>query len=607
MDFKIREFESVPKNDVLGAYDAFSQCEKIFSFYKSSNSAQQVNSREIEFAINSREEFRLSPLSVLHIDDLELIESLSTIRNDVIHIYPNATPSTLESTQKWLRDSVVNNEKRILFLVLDKNSKILGHLGLWIKQDGFIELDNVVKESTCEIPGLFSAAVTALESWLNEMTNIANLYLRVLETNIHAQEFYANLGYKELSRTPMKWSLGNQGNKELIEATEKDANEAWITMSKDIETGFLRDGIIPTAGPSISAFEVAFVNDAVKTGWNSNHSDYYNKFSTVFGEYVGAKYVIPTDSCTSALHLGLWALGIGPGDEVIVPDLTWVATANAVKYVGAKPIFADIDPTTWCIDPISVERLISARTKAIIPVHLYGYVADIDALAKIASKYNLRLLQDAAPGIGSSLHGKGVAEYGDFTAFSFQGAKLLVSGEGGALTTNNKELFDQAYKIADVGRKPGTFWIEEYGKKIKMSNLTAALALGQMQSVERQIQKKKRIQEWYLKGLEKLSDLSFQIEAENTRSIAWMTSINISKYGIDREIFRERLLDLKVDTRPVFPSISTYPIWDEAYEGNPVSNYVGANSINLPSGVRLNKSTVDYICQQIEYVLTKKI
>jgi perosamine synthetase len=178
-----------------------------------------------------------------------------------------------------------------------------------------------------------------------------------------------------------------------------------------------------------------------------------------------------------------------------------------------------------------------------------------------------------------------------------------VSGEGGVLTTNNKELFEKAFKIADVGRMPGTFWINEYGKKMKMSNLTAALALGQMQSVERQIDKKRKIQEWYYEGLSGLNKLTFQAEHAGTRSIAWMTSINLLQYGVDRDEFRKSLYELGVDTRPVFPAISTYPIWDIALPGQPVANSVGASSINLPSGVRLNKKTVDYICKQIIEIL----
>ena len=605
MDFRIRESSSVPETDSLGHFNQIEHLEKVFKFYKRSKTLHQAISSSVEISGEIGESFSLVPISVLHLEDNQLIELLCELRNSNIKIYPDSTPTTFESTKSWLKNSVVENDKRILFLVVDNFLNVQGHLGLWQRGDKTIELDNVLKSNECKVRGLFTLAVNAVESWINEVANVSELTLRVLDSNKHAKEFYEKLGYAVVSSTPMQWVTDSAGNKSLLESTSEMANDAWIGMSKSLEKGFEPGVTIPTAGPSITAFEIAFVEDAVRTGWNTHHSDYLTKFGKVFGEYVGAKYVIPTDSCTSALHLGLWALGIGPGDEVIVPDLTWVATANAVKYVGAKPIFADIDPQTWCIDPASVKKLITPKTKAIIPVHLYGFVANIPALEQIAAEHNLYLLQDAAPGIGSSIGGEGVAKFGDFTAFSFQGAKLLVSGEGGVLTTNNEELYERAFKIADVGRRPGTFWIEEYGKKIKMSNLTASLALGQMQSVERQIAKKRQIQDWYFDGLKSLPDLKFQEEAPDTRSIAWMTSINISAYKVERDKVRQELLTKGVDTRPVFPAISTYPIWDQIYTGQPISNFIGAHSINLPSGVRLSESAVGYICKQIIEVLKK--
>lgn len=603
MDYKSREENHIPLPDVLGKYSTTDQLMKVFRFYKRSTSEQQLMSSIIELSGEHGEVYRLVPISQLHLENPTVIQKMCDLRNHYISIYPNSKIVDFDSTRKWLKDSVVGNDSRILFLVLDNSNEIQGHIGIWQRSERNLELDNVLKSPNSKEKGLFTVALVALEKWINELVNASELNLRVLESNTHAVKFYENNGYGKVFREPMRWVPDQDGSKILIESVDAEADEAWITMSKSLEEFQFEGAVIPTAGPSISAFEIAYVNDAVKTGWNGKHSDYLSRFSQDFAEYVGARYALPTDSCTSALHLGLWALGIGPGDEVIVPDLTWVATANAVKYVGATPVFADIDPRTWCLDPKSVETLITNRTKAIIPVHLYGYVANISAIEKLAKTHNLLILQDAAPGIGSSFNGRGVAEYGDFTAFSFQGAKLLVSGEGGVLTTNSKELYEKAFKIADVGRKPGTFWIDEYGKKIKMSNLTASLALGQMQSVERQIEKKRRIQEWYYEGLSSLGKLTFQLEDSGTRSIAWMTSINLLQYGVDRDSLRGKLYSMGVDTRPVFPSISTYPIWDQTYEGQPVAKSVGANSINLPSGVRLNKKTIDHICAQIVIAL----
>jgi perosamine synthetase len=295
----------------------------------------------------------------------------------------------------------------------------------------------------------------------------------------------------------------------------------------------------------------------------------------------------------------MWALGIGPGDEVIVPEVTWVATANAVKYVGATPVFADINPNTWTIDPKSAEKLITSRTKAIIPVHLYGYVADLSSLEDLCSKHNLSLVQDAAPGIGSMYGNQGVATRGDFSCFSFQGAKLLVSGEGGVITTNNPDLYAKAFKIGDSGRRPGTFWIEILGKKMKMSNVTAALALAQLQSAERQIAKKRLIRDWYQEEFRGFSELSMQEEMIGSRSICWMTSLHINREGFMRDEFRQNLFKNGVDTRPVFPPISQYPIWGKQLIPKTHAFHIGENSINLPSGVGLSRASVAKVGEQI--------
>ena len=605
MDFRSHEIGRVPLPDKIGSYSQIEQALKVFSFYKAAEDQISLMSRSIQFPDLDFEGFYLVPLSKVHLDDNNLISELMYWRSKHLYAYLDRTEPTWVSTKNWLDRYVVNNQNRVLFLVIDKFGTRHGHLGIWLRENGVFELDNVLKSPESNSPRLFSASVEVLSNWINELLNLQNLKLRVLKSNEHAVAFYLRLGFKIENTESVQWVENPEGSRKLEPSDEKSSSDAWLLMSIDLERLSGIPDFISTAGPSISAFEVAFTNDAVKSGWNSHHSDYHSKFANDFGSYVGAEFVLPTDSCTSALHLGLWALGIGPGDEVIVPDLTWVATANAVRFVGAKPIFADIDPTTWCIDPNSVRTLITAKTKAVIPVHLYGYVADIEEIVKICNEYNLHLVQDAAPGIGSTIHGRGIAEYGDFSAFSFQGAKLLVSGEGGALTTNNPKLFETAFKISDFGRRPGSFWIEEYGKKMKMSNLTASLALGQLQSVERQIEKKRNINQWYRENLMDLSKLSFQEEAVSTRSIKWMTSINVAAYEISTDEFRTKLHKEGIDTRPVFPSISRYPIWEDAPIPQKVANFIGSNSVNLPSGVRLNKQSIEYICESINHILHK--
>jgi perosamine synthetase len=586
----------------LGVFNPHEEARHLFNFMKASNSQEALWSRAVAFPKGRFEECRLIPVSEVNLEDSESIDYLMKLRNENFSLFSPQRLSTVESTTSWLNSLVKKNPNRILFFVVDKYGKKMGHLGIWLRENGLFEIDNVIKDSTCTTKGIFREAIFAIANWADEFIGIEEITLRVLASNQHAVEFYEKLGFSETGRQLVNLFKKASGN-ELVETEGPESDDAWISMKVDLKNFQVADEYVLTAGPSIGAFEVSLVSEAVRTGWNHHHSDFLNQFTSEFAKYVGAEFAIPTDSCTSALHLAMWALGIGPGDEVIVPEITWVATANAVRYVGATPIFADIDPVTWCMDPVSVEQLVTNKTKAIIPVHLYGYVSDLNQLQQICDKHGLKLVQDAAPGIGSTYLGQGVATQGEYSCFSFQGAKLLVSGEGGVLTTNDPELFARAFKIGDSGRRPGTFWIEMLGKKMKMSNVTASLALAQLQSAERQIDKKRRIRDWYTEDLLDVSGLTFQNELPNSRSICWMTSIHIDRDNFDRDKFREELLKLGVETRPVFSPISRYPFWENSVPAQKNAAFIGDNAINLPSGVALSRSTVTKVSTAIRRTL----
>jgi len=298
------------------------------------------------------------------------------------------------------------------------------------------------------------------------------------------------------------------------------------------------------------------------------------------------------------MHLALLALGIGPGDEVIVPDITWVATANVVTYVGATPIFADIQPDTWCLDPISFEQKVTPRTKAVIPVHLYGHPAPMDEILQIAKRYRLYVIEDAAPSLGAEYKGIKTGTFGDFAAFSFQGAKLAVTGEGGMLLVNNTSLLDKVRKIWDQGRVPGTFWIDSVGYKYKMSNLQAAIGLAQLERIEELVEAKRRIFSWYEANLHDCASISIQREADWARSIYWMSNIMVHESAkVSRDELIRFLASNDIQSRPVFPAISQYPIWIDRQDPNPAAKAVAQKALNLPSGVCLRKSEVDYICE----------
>jgi len=361
--------------------------------------------------------------------------------------------------------------------------------------------------------------------------------------------------------------------------------------------------MILTAGPSITEKEIDYVNDAVRNGWNDHWGDYIKKFEKSFAEYIGVKHALTTSSCTGALHLALVALGIGEGDEVIVPDISWIATASVVRYVGAEPVFADVLPDSWCIDPKSVESRITKKTKVIIPVHLYGQPADMVEVLRIAKKYNLKVVEDAAPSIGAELNGKRTGSFGDIGCFSFQGAKLMSTGEGGMLVTNNTELFEIVKHYAEHGRSSTGFEISDIGFKYKMSNIQAALGLAQLERAHELISRKEQLFQWYFEGLKNIEGITLnKVNTKSEKSIYWMSSIILNKnFGITRDELMAKLRERNIDSRPLFPQMSSFRMFKN-YD-NPVSKNIANNGINLPSGHERTEEEIDYICRNIKDIL----
>lgn len=368
--------------------------------------------------------------------------------------------------------------------------------------------------------------------------------------------------------------------------------------------------LILTAGPSITHKEIEYALDAVKNGWNLKMSDYLNRFIAVFSEYIGVKYALPTSSCTGALHLSLLGLGVGRGDEVIVPETTWIATASAVTYTGAIPVFADIDPATWVLDPEKVERNITKRTKAIIPVHLYGGPVDMDPLKAVAQKYGLKILEDAAPSIGTIYKGMKTGSIGTAGTFSFQGAKALVTGEGGMITTSDEDFYNKTKFIWSQCRdtRPGrSLCTVAIGYKYNMSNLTASLGTAQTERAEEIVARKRQIFSWYKERLGDIDKIVMNVERPDTRNIYWMTSIVLGKdAGIERDAFRDKMLERNIDTRSFFHPISSFPMFSEKSKENPAAYDVPLRGINLPSGHERTEEEIDYICAHIRDILDVK-
>jgi perosamine synthetase len=367
----------------------------------------------------------------------------------------------------------------------------------------------------------------------------------------------------------------------------------------------MKPKLILTAGPSITQKEIDYVLDAISNGWNENWDGYLKRFEKAFADYVGTRFALSTSSCTGALHLALLALGIGPGDEVLVPEVTWVATASAVTYTGANPVFVDIQPDTWCMDPERARLAITKRTKAIVPVHLYGHPAEMGPLTWLAAEHNLKVMEDAAPALGAEVHGVKVGGLSAIAAFSFQGAKIMTTGEGGMIVTSDEALYERVKFLGDHGRdKHIPFQIAAVGYKYKMSNLQAALGLAQIQRIDELVRKKREIFGWYHKRLAGVPGLTLNAQRPWARNIYWMTSVILdANLGASRDEVITALKQAGVDSRPFFPPLSSFPMFKSRAEENPVAYRVARQGINLPSGHNLTEQDVEIVCSRLVQVL----
>jgi len=361
---------------------------------------------------------------------------------------------------------------------------------------------------------------------------------------------------------------------------------------------------IPIAEPSITQREINYVTDAVKSGWVSSLGHYITEFEKKFAEYIGVKYALTTSNGTTALHLALVTLKIKEGDEVIVPDLTFVATANAVAYTGAKPIMVDVEPDTWCINPNCIKKAISKKTKAIIPVHLYGHPADMDEINKVAKEYGLYVIEDAAEAHGAEYKDKKVGSLGDVGVFSFYGNKIITTGEGGMITTNDKKLYQRAKFLRDHAMNPEKrYWHPEIGYNYRMTNLQAALGLAQLERIDELIEKKRQIFGWYKEFLGDLEGIRLNPEKEWAKNVFWMVCIVLEKeLGISRDELMAKLKEKGIDTRPFFYPMSQMPMYNSGEERSVTYN-LSERGLNLPSGVNLNKDEAQWICETIKTIL----
>ncbi len=361
------------------------------------------------------------------------------------------------------------------------------------------------------------------------------------------------------------------------------------------------DDFIPVYEPWLGEVEAAYVLDAVTSGWISSLGRYVTEFEQAFADYCGASFGISTTSGTTALHLALYAVGLGPGDEVIVPALTFIASANSVAYTGAKPVFADVDLETWNILPSEIERLRNEHTRAIVPVDLYGHPADMDAIMAIASERDIFVLEDAAESHGAHVGNRRTGSIAHASAFSFFANKTITTGEGGMLTTNDEMLAARLRTLRDHAMPPDNrYWHDEVGFNYRMTNLQAAVGLAQMKRIDEFIARKRQIADLYRSRLSEIPGLILPVEREGYTSIFWMVSVVLTdEYAIARDDLIVALRERGIDSRPFFHSLDTLPPY---HSDTPLPNakYLSQRGLNLPSSPRLMNDQVHIICDVLE-------
>ncbi len=338
--------------------------------------------------------------------------------------------------------------------------------------------------------------------------------------------------------------------------------------------------------PSITELEVSYATDAARNGWGAQCYDYLNRLERDFAAHLGVRHAIATSSCTGALHLGLAALGIGPGDEVIMADTSKDASVAPVVHLGATPVFVDILEDTWCADPAQVEAAITPRTKAIMAVHLYGSMCDMNRLLDIGESHGIAIVEDAAEAIGSAWGEKRAGSMGAFGTFSFHGTKTMTTGEGGMFVTNDTALFEKVNTLSNHGRdasEPRQFFPLVTGYKFKMSNIAAAIGCAQVERIDELIDGKRRIMARYRELLAGVNGISLNVEPAGVTNGYWMPTVVFDRdTGVSREQLIEAFKHADIDARVFFWPLSELPMF-EARPGNSNARHIAGRAINLPS------------------------
>lgn len=369
-----------------------------------------------------------------------------------------------------------------------------------------------------------------------------------------------------------------------------------------------KNAFVPVCEPLLIGNELKYVTDAVSSGWISSAGQYVTAFENKFAEYCGVRHGVAVCNGTVALHLAMRALGIGPGDEVIIPSFTMIASAFAVCYTGAKPVYVDADPLTWNMDVTRIEDKITSRTKAIMPVHIFGNPCDMKSIEALAKKHAIFIVEDAAEAHGAEYRGRKAGSFSNLAAFSFFSNKIITTGEGGMVVTDDAALAERCryYKnLCFPLNSPRNYLHEDIGFNYRMSNLHAAIGLAQVEKADDYRSMRIRNAAMYRALLSDVPGIVFQQDTANSLHVHWMNAIilDTQHFGCTRDYLIAHLQTKGIDTRLLFVGMHKQPSLIKAgCVSNgvfPVTDNLSANGLYLPSASNLSEKTIRYVCQNI--------
>jgi len=367
-------------------------------------------------------------------------------------------------------------------------------------------------------------------------------------------------------------------------------------------------GMIPVCVPLLGDKELEYVADCVRTNWISSKGRYVNEFEAGFARYCGTKEGISTTNGTAALHLALASLGVGKGDEVIIPAFTMMSTAFAVLYCGATPVLVDAEPDTWNMDTGSLESKLTDRTKVILPVHIYGHPCDMDPILDIAGDHDIRVVEDAAEAHGALYKGRKAGGISDCGCFSFYANKIITTGEGGMVVTNDPEIAERARSLKDLAfQKDRRFLHTDLGFNYQMTNIQAAIGLAQLERIDEFVEMRRAHAVLYNRLLKGVRGIRFPVERSWAKNVYWMYSLLLTDdFGMSREALMEELGKKGIETRTFFMPVHEQPVCADmglfSGECYPVSEDIARRGLYLPSGSGLTNEEIGFVCTTLREI-----